>query len=583
MTDWLDDWAYRIPITIDHNKIDSDLTHFPVPITLSGTDAEAVAIELSGGAVTAKSVIFDIADNWGNTFLGIRQIDFWSLDSKITMTTNYTAYVTSYYNADFRDVFDTSLGKIGGWSTGGGSWLSPNWNNTNQRLVIVFDTAQTFDQIRVNNFHDSGAATGHGAKNVKINISSDEITNTTYGATITNSELIFDGQFDEHVASNVEDEQILGLSEAFNKKIAVALSDGTQLYCEIEQWDTVNNKITLWTSRSNWTISSTEDTILYLYYDGTQDDNTTYVGEAGDTAAKSVWDNDFKGVYLLNGEYSGITGEVKDSSSNENHLTGGLLSGNYPSRIDWGTGYAQDFTPNQDLSGDIYNFVGENELTIEAVVRYDNTSTYSTVISSNSDDGGSAAGILIDHARCFFYGVADLLFSPTQGDLSHIVGRVSPTIAEIILNNSVKDSITHNSVIGDRVRLQWQIGYRGTSYSRGMEGPIKFVRITQGVRSDEWIKADYHAQTNDLITFSAVEEMPTYIFSGTVRVLGTTSSGIELVLFHHPSNDLIGTDFSDSDGSFSISSTYDGTHYLVAFPPAGTNYNAEIIYDIQST
>jgi hypothetical protein len=77
--------------------------------------------------------------------------------------------------------------------------------------------------------------------------------------------------------------------------------------------------------------------------------------------------------------------------------------------------------------------------------------------------------------------------------------------------------------------------------------------------------------------------MPTYIFSGTVRVLGTTTSGVEVVLFHHPSNDLIGTDFSDSDGSFSINSTYDGTHYLVAFPPAETNYNAEIIYDIQST
>ena len=35
---WLSDWKKRIKITIDHNKVDSDLTDFPVGIVLaSGT------------------------------------------------------------------------------------------------------------------------------------------------------------------------------------------------------------------------------------------------------------------------------------------------------------------------------------------------------------------------------------------------------------------------------------------------------------------------------------------------------------------------------------------------------------------
>jgi hypothetical protein len=35
---WLDDWANRIPIAIDHTKIDENLTDFPVLITLSGSE-----------------------------------------------------------------------------------------------------------------------------------------------------------------------------------------------------------------------------------------------------------------------------------------------------------------------------------------------------------------------------------------------------------------------------------------------------------------------------------------------------------------------------------------------------------------
>lgn len=80
---------------------------------------------------------------------------------------------------------------------------------TSQRLVIVFDSSTTFDEIRVNNCHDEGAYTSNGAKNVEINISTDSISSVVYEAAISNSTQIYDSTFDEHSASDVEDEQTL--------------------------------------------------------------------------------------------------------------------------------------------------------------------------------------------------------------------------------------------------------------------------------------------------------------------------------------------------------------------------------------
>jgi len=150
--------------------------------------------------------------------MGLRSVDFWYNGSKITnLAANFTSYQTSYLSSNLlyhaENVFDTSLSKTGIVDNNG--WAS-NYSTTNQRIICVFDTAQTFDEIRVNNQHGtastSGDETDRGAKNVKITISTDAISDTTYNAAIANSTVVFDGQFDQHVSSDVEDEQILILS-----------------------------------------------------------------------------------------------------------------------------------------------------------------------------------------------------------------------------------------------------------------------------------------------------------------------------------------------------------------------------------
>lgn len=167
--------------------------------------------------INAKSVIFDIKDNYGDpSFMSIRSIDFLYRGSLITnlASTDFVAYATtshsSYYLPAFS--FDTSKSKIG--SLVSNQWMSLSSNVTNQRLICVFNSETLFDSIIINNAHSVGLQISRGSKNIKITSSTDEITDTTYNASVSNSKILFDGVLNEHIESDVEDPQDLFLEGA---------------------------------------------------------------------------------------------------------------------------------------------------------------------------------------------------------------------------------------------------------------------------------------------------------------------------------------------------------------------------------
>lgn len=105
-------------------------------------------------------------------------------------------------------------------------------------------------------------------------------------------------------------------------RIAVTQADQvTQLYVEYESFGWMgpgfasSGHAMVWVSRTGWTISSTVDTDIYLYWDNAQPDNTTYVGDSG--VRTEVWDSNFATVHHMNG--------IADSTSN--HLDGTLIGG----------------------------------------------------------------------------------------------------------------------------------------------------------------------------------------------------------------------------------------------------------------
>jgi len=82
-------------------------------------------------------------------------------------------------------------------------------------------------------------------------------------------------------------------SNANRKKIAITSSDGTtQLYAVIERWDDASEAFIINVKIPS--VASGADTVLYFYFDVSQPDNTTYIGDAWGTEAeppnnKNVW------------------------------------------------------------------------------------------------------------------------------------------------------------------------------------------------------------------------------------------------------------------------------------------------------
>lgn len=82
------------------------------------------------------------------------------------------------------------------------------------------------------------------------------------------------------------------------KNISFTDTDGEELYCEIAQtYDENYLSYVYYVSRSDWIISSTVDTVIYLNYYGNQLHNDDYIGVSGETVTNNVWDSNFTNVY----------------------------------------------------------------------------------------------------------------------------------------------------------------------------------------------------------------------------------------------------------------------------------------------
>jgi len=169
--------------------------------------------------ITAKSIILDIADNQGDiSWLGIRSLEL-KLSSVVQNpdAANISATYGPQYSADYsvQNIFDGSKSKVG--TTENTAWYSTINTITNVRIICVFTVPVSFDEIVINNAHHGGIYTNRGAQNVKITISTDTITDTTYDASIANSTVLYNSTFDEHTGADEADDQILTLTILFTE------------------------------------------------------------------------------------------------------------------------------------------------------------------------------------------------------------------------------------------------------------------------------------------------------------------------------------------------------------------------------
>jgi hypothetical protein len=326
------------------------------------------------------------------------------------------------------------------------------------------------------------------------------------------------------VASGISAEDLTAIfdelaSDTNRKKIAVTTSDGTtQCYVEIERWDDANEVAWLWAKVP--AVSGSTDTDVYLYFDSSQADNTTYVGDTGSSPGQAVWDSNFKAVYHLAEDPSGGSGCMKDSTSEANHGTpqGSMISGDL---IDGIVGKAIDCDGSDDAincgNGASLDITGD--LTVEYCARFTNTALNQCLVAKDGSTGGRAFALDVydGNQKLRFYlnggasgNIITSDWTPSTSAFQHVAGRFiasskyldifkdgvkhSPTVTG---PSSAIPSSTHNVLIGARE-------YSG--YEGNFPGKMDEVRISNSARADEWIKATYHSCWDSLATFSSTIE-----------------------------------------------------------------------------
>ncbi|SCY44645.1 hypothetical protein [Desulfoluna spongiiphila] len=179
---------------------------------------------------TAKTVVLDIANNYGGDWVELRSVDFYLNGELIPIGIEGIRFcgASDYYEDNLPEcAFITSLPKVS-WSEEAG--FATDYAVENIRLVCTFMNPIEFDQIVINNGHYEGYGTIFGVRDVKIYtalVAFDHDSDLVYGEPITDSKLIFDGTFREHVEGDVEDPEtliLLGDSTDSGPDIPIALA-----------------------------------------------------------------------------------------------------------------------------------------------------------------------------------------------------------------------------------------------------------------------------------------------------------------------------------------------------------------------
>ena len=292
------------------------------------------------------------------------------------------------------------------------------------------------------------------------------------------------------------------MSDANRKKIAIVYSDCSQLYCEIEKWDDENELA--WLHIKVPSISSSDNTYLYLYYDSAQPDNTTYIGDTTETPAINVWDSNFKGIYHLNQTPTPGPEILKDSVSiiQRHDLT---VAGT-PTLIDGKVGKGVDFKLN-DYAYDFVHLIDYLPYTIETLSKTNGLGNFVGQYQNNSvnqyvysyfDSSNHATGRLVYSEDYDEKTIGATAFPNNTWVYTAFVCET--TISRKIYANGILDGINTNYIVNHSFGNVLSLARLYQKYTTNIPAIIDEVRISTTGRSAAWIKATYYSLWDSLIT-----------------------------------------------------------------------------------
>lgn len=303
------------------------------------------------------------------------------------------------------------------------------------------------------------------------------------------------------------------------KKIAITDYTGTsQHYVEIERWDQEASSAQLWVNVPE--VHTDRPTLLYLYYDKNQTDNTTYIGDVGATPAQQVWNSNFIAVYNLNqdpsiggncilestvsGADSGTSGAMPSTALVTGAVGKALLFDGVDDNV-WG--YGDNTRPADNFSfecicktSDTHVIYSENNSTADCVTgeKY--------VFSPDNKATNAGAGLsvgtngitVVEHGNAYMPPLA--VYEASIGTEFNYICIVYIDRTPAIYLNGTK---VHTGLQSGKPLVFSPRTFGSHNYGF-FEGVIDNVRFSKISLSDSWVKATHYSNTDSLVIFRDV-------------------------------------------------------------------------------
>ena len=272
-------------------------------------------------------------------------------------------------------------------------------------------------------------------------------------------------------------------------------TESTQLKHQIEKYVSTTGKICFWVKIPS--LSSTDDTIIYMYYD--------YAGIGGDLSTTDTWDSNYGMIYHMNETNTAV---LNDSTSNNRDTTS--RSAHAPTSTSGKCGDAINFS-----AGDWYKFTYPNV--------FNGSNNYSIQLWLNADSVNALRYLLILNLgaafNAFVFGWAGN--NAIINAVKRTSGGWSAPISTTALSASTwyKVTLTYNTVSG--WAMYWNTSSTTNATLSSIDvvssenalggiwdgsytflGKVDEVRFSSSTRTSNWIATEYNNQ-NAPSTFMA--------------------------------------------------------------------------------
>lgn len=377
------------------------------------------------------------------------------------------------------------------------------------------------------------------------------------------------------------------------------ISETQQCTCELVNWDQEGGAAQLWIKAPY--VLYNQPTDFLVYYDSTQEDNTTYIGDTGETVAEGIWDSNFVGVYHMNQDPSGGTDCIIDSTSFGNHGTPGgamtsadLITGVAGKAIDFDG--VNDWIEIDGVCSDLN--AGSSNLTVSAVIKKVAPVTgHDTIVSLHAASGNTNRLLYwnvnaTDDIEVNLLNTSEASLGNNAGTFTNICDNVYHSTCMTYDQGTDLSSLYTDGYLENALTLtgDWLIESDGRA-SIGQEydtsntsdfygGSMSSMFISKVARSASWVKGTASTTLDTLFTVSSAQ---LYVTSGYVKELGEPVQRT-VYLYDRTTGILMDKCISSDTGYYSLYTTTSGEHNVMCLDAdADPEFNDLIVSRVTPT